>query len=168
MEQISKTKRIALLGILFAAALVLSYLESLLPPIPGLPPGIKLGLSNVVTMYCLYFVGFWPAVGLAALKAGFVLITRGATAAFLSAAGGLLSVGAMAIAIKLLGEKRKIAASVTGAVFHNVGQALAATAILSSTAVLVYAPVLVVAGVVVGVVTGLLLRAVLPALKRLR
>ncbi|NLX93720.1 MAG: Gx transporter family protein, partial [Clostridiales bacterium] len=45
------TKKIALLGILGAQALALSALENLIPAFPGLPPGAKPGLSNIVTMY---------------------------------------------------------------------------------------------------------------------
>ena len=44
------------MGLLFAVAVVLSYIEGMVT-IPGLPPGIKLGLSNIVTMYCVFFSG---------------------------------------------------------------------------------------------------------------
>ena len=43
-----KTERIALIGLLGALALVLGILENLLPPLPGMPPGAKAGLSNLV------------------------------------------------------------------------------------------------------------------------
>lgn len=46
-----KTERIALIGLLGALALVLGILENLLPPLPGMPPGAKAGLSNLVTMF---------------------------------------------------------------------------------------------------------------------
>ena len=79
------------LALLFAAAMALSWLEGLLPAFVPVP-GIKLGLSNVVTMYTLFFVGWPSAVVLAVLKGGFEMLTRGLTAGLLSAAGGLLSV----------------------------------------------------------------------------
>ena len=49
-----KTERIALIGLLGALALVLGILENLLPPLPGMPPGAKAGLSNLVTMFRRY------------------------------------------------------------------------------------------------------------------
>ena len=53
----SSAKFVAFTGILAAVALVLSLLESLLPPIPGMPPGAKLGLSNIVSMYAVGNLG---------------------------------------------------------------------------------------------------------------
>ena len=46
-----KAEHIALIGLLGALALVLGILENLLPPLPGMPPGAKAGLSNLVTMF---------------------------------------------------------------------------------------------------------------------
>jgi heptaprenyl diphosphate synthase len=50
-------RRVAFLGLLFALAVVLSWLEWMIPALPALPPGVKLGLSNIVTMYTLFFIG---------------------------------------------------------------------------------------------------------------
>ena len=44
-------KQIAVMGMLTALSSALSFLEWLLPPVPGLPPGVKLGLANVVVMF---------------------------------------------------------------------------------------------------------------------
>ena len=55
--QNSKAKEVALGGVLFALALALSFLESVITPLLGLMPGIKLGLSNVVVMYAMFFMG---------------------------------------------------------------------------------------------------------------
>jgi heptaprenyl diphosphate synthase len=158
-----QTKRIAAMGLLFALAAALSYLESLVPGIPI--PGIKLGLSNIVTMYCLFFAGAVPALILAALKAALVLITRGAVAAALSLAGGLLAVAAMVLARRLKASDG--AASVAGAVAHNAGQTAAACLILRSWTALYYLPILLISGIIMGTVTAFILRFVMPALKKL-
>lgn len=81
-----KTRELTALGLLFALALILSFLEGLLPPVPFLPPGVKPGLSNIVTMYCLLYLGAGQALLLAVLKAGVACITRGITAGTGSAA----------------------------------------------------------------------------------
>ena len=70
---------------LFALAIALSYLESLVSPLLGLMPAIKLGLSNIVVMYALLFLRTRTALLLVVLKALFAFLTRGATAGFLSA-----------------------------------------------------------------------------------
>ena len=84
-----KIQYITTMGLFFALALVLSALEGLLPPMPFLPPGVKLGLSNIVTMYCLLYLGAGSAYAVVVLKSAFVFITRGATAFFMSFCGGL-------------------------------------------------------------------------------
>ena len=76
---------------LFALAIALSYLESLVSPLLGLMPAIKLGLSNIVVMYALLFLRTRTALLLVVLKALFAFLTRGATAGFLSLCGGALS-----------------------------------------------------------------------------
>ena len=56
-KKTSPAKEAALMGMLFAMAMALSFAESLLPVLPMLPPGFKLGLSNIVTMYALFVLG---------------------------------------------------------------------------------------------------------------
>ena len=87
----SPARRAAELGIFAALALVLSFLESLLPPLPMMPPGAKLGLSNIVTMFLASSQGLVPALLIALLKGLFAGVTRGFTAMVLSLAGGMLS-----------------------------------------------------------------------------
>ena len=82
-------REIALMGLLFAMAMALSVAESLLPVLPMLPPGFKLGLSNIVTMYALFMLGVRKGLTIAVLKSCFVLLTRAPVAAFLSLCGGI-------------------------------------------------------------------------------
>ena len=90
-----KTRHIALSGLLFALAMALSFIEGSLV-IPGLLPGMKLGLANIVVMYALFFMGVKQALVLDVLKALFVFLVSGFTAGFLSLCGGLLSLLVMA------------------------------------------------------------------------
>ena len=68
-----KTHEIALSGLLFALAMALSFIEGTLV-IPGLAPGMKLGLANIVVMYALFFMGARQALYLDLLKALFVFL----------------------------------------------------------------------------------------------
>lgn len=159
-------RRVALTGMLFALAIVLSFFESLITPVFALPPGIKLGLANIVVMYALFFLDWKPALLLVVLKAGFSFAVRGAVAGVLSLSGGLVSLGVMLLL--MLPQKKQVSMlliSLMGAVAHNLAQLLVVT-LMTGRYTLYYAPVLVVAGVVVGIITSLLLRVVLPALEK--
>ena len=128
-----KTHEIALSGLLFALAMALSFLEGTLV-IPGLAPGMKLGLANIVVMYALFFMS---------LLVMWVLY------------------------YKLPFQPTWFILSVCGALAHNIGQLLGAGLILSSAMSLYYAPVMLVLGLIMGALTSLTLKAILPALGRL-
>ena len=163
-----KVKRLALMGLLFALAMALSFLESLLPALPMLPPGIRLGLSNIVTMYALFVLGPVSGYTIAVLKALFVLLTRGAVAAAMSAAGGVFSVTVMLLLSLLPGIKEQyLLLSVFGGAAHNIGQLVMARFIINNQYVWYYFPVLLAAGLLMGAITGMALRVVLPYLNRL-
>ena len=163
-----KVKRLALMGLLFALAMALSFLESLLPALPMLPPGIRLGLSNIVTMYALFVLGPVSGYTIAVLKALLVLLTRGAVAAAMSAAGGVFSVTIMLLLSLLPGIKEQyLLLSVFGGAAHNIGQLVMARFIINNQYVWYYFPVLLVAGLLMGAITGMALRVVLPYLNRL-
>ena len=158
----------ALMGMLFAMAMALSFAESMLPVLPMLPPGFKLGLSNIITMYALFMLGTRKGFTIAVMKSFFVLLTRAPMAAFMSLCGGLLSVVCMALCARvrwLRGDYMLL--SVIGALAHNFGQLLASVA-YTSTVMFYYLPVLVVSGVIMGVITGVVLRVVVPHINKLR
>lgn len=162
-----KTHEIALSGLLFALAMALSFIEGTLV-IPGLMPGMKLGLANIVVMYALFFMGAKQALVLDLLKALFVFLASGWTAGFLSLCGGLLSLLVMWILYYHFPVRPTwFILSVCGALFHNVGQLLGASVILSSAMSLYYAPVMLILGLVMGAVTSVTLRAILPALGKI-
>lgn len=163
----TKTQKITLLGILGAQALALSFIENLLPAMPFLPPGVKLGLSNIVTMFTAGTMGFLPALAVTLIKSLFVLLTRGVTAFFMSFGGGFLSTVAMCLMIKLVKDKTGfIGVAVVSAVCHNIGQLAVSIIVTKTTAFVYYAPVLLLSGVVMGVITGIILKAVMPLLMK--
>lgn len=155
---------VALSGLLTALALAFSLLESMLPPLPGLPPGAKLGLSNVVMMYAAGTLGLPWAMALALVKGGFALLNRGAAAGAMSLSGGLLSTFCVWVLLK----KTKASLALTGvcgALAHNTGQLLVAYALMGA-AVVGYAPVLAGVSVATGLLTGTVLKISLPPLER--
>lgn len=163
----SKAKQTALSGMLFALAMALSFAEGSLT-IPGLLPGMKLGLANVVVMYALLFMGAGQALILDLLKALFVFLVSGPTAGFLSLCGGMLSLLVMWLLYDVLPVRPTwFILSVSGAFAHNIGQLLGAAAIISSSLSFYYTPVMLVLGLAMGALTALVLRALLPALDKL-
>lgn len=158
------TYQLTLLSLLFALSLALTAVEYMLPPIPLLPPGVKLGLSNIVTMYCLFFLGKKSAFSIVILKSGFVFLMRGFTSFILSISGGILSALVMLLLLSLSAKGISyLIISIAGAITHNLGQLAAASFILGTGVVLAYTPLLLVSGVIMGNVTGGLLRLVMPA-----
>lgn len=162
----SKAREVALTGMLFALAMALSYMESLITPLLGLMPGMKLGLANIVVMYALLFLRGRTALLLVLLKALFSFLTRGATAGLLSLCGGGLSFVVLWLLLRAPFAVTGYIFSVSGALAHNLGQLLGAGVVLSSAMALGYAPAELLAGLVVGCLTSGLSYALFPALAR--
>jgi heptaprenyl diphosphate synthase len=162
-------KKTAFMGLMLAVILVLAMLEHMLPPLPLLPPNVRFGLSNIVTMYCVFFIGRPQAVTLNILKSFFVLLTRGPLAGLLSLSGGMLSILVIILLVWVFKEKISYAAiSIAGACAHNLGQYAVVSLILDAPYLVYYLPVLLGAGVATGLVTGALLVAVMPLVKGLK
>lgn len=159
------TGRVALGGLLGALVLSFSFLEGMLPPLPGMPPGARLGLSNIVTMYAAGSLGLPFALALAAIKAGAAFLGRGVTAGMMSLSGGLLSTFCMWLLLKKTRASLALT-GVCGALAHN-GAQLAVACCLTSPAALGYAPFLVGFGLGTGILTGTVLKLTLPPLEKL-
>ena len=156
---------VARMGLQLAAACALSAVESMIL-LPGAPPGVKLGLSNVVTMCCLFGMGSRPAYQVAVLQGLCVGLTLGPEAARLRLGGGLLSLSVLV----LLCRRRRpalgwVGLGVCGAVSHNIGQMLLAR-FFTNAFLFYYLPVLLVSGVIMGTITGRIVASLLPYWER--
>ena len=160
-------KRMVFLAIMTSSAIIIHFIESLFP-LPFILPGIKLGLSNAVSLVVLYIYG--------PISAFIILIIRVLLSSFLyaglsgvifSLAGGVLSLSVMVI-IWRLREKGFgiVGASTAGGVFHNIGQILAAYAVLRTDSVFFYLPVLIISGTITGIATGILAGILVPRLNK--
>ena len=149
------TKKIALLGLCTAVAMVRAYAEHLLPPLFTAVPGIKLGLPNIAIIFVLYRIGFGEAaaVSLVRMVAVSMLFGNPVTLAY-SLAGGALSLLGMAI-LKKLDFLSTVGVSVAGGVLHNVGQILMAMLLLGTAELGYYLIVLAITGTVSGILVGL-------------
>jgi heptaprenyl diphosphate synthase len=159
MNVSEKTRKAALMGILLAAAVALSWCEQALPPLPMLPPNFRYGLANVAVMYCFFQVGKGGAATLNVLKSLFVALTRGPFAGAMSLCGGMAAILAL-VALSAMKRERLtyVMAGVSAALAHNLGQLVAAAAVVRTNILPAYLPGLIVAGVITGALTGTLLR----------
>jgi len=155
----NSTRRMVTLALLISAAMVLSYVESLLPALATVP-GVKVGLANAVTLFALYVLDTRGAICISVMRVSLSALLFGSAVSFIySAAGAALSLLVMII-LRRLDLFSSIGVSVAGGVAHNVGQVVAASLTLESLGILYYiAPLLIsgtLAGAFIGVVTGLL------------
>ncbi len=145
----------AVLGLLTAVGLIIFTIEGLLPPLTPIP-GIKLGLANIVTLYALYALSPRDAAAVSILRILLAAIFAGqAVSLWYSLAGGIFCLISMTAAKKLFSEEYMEFTSIVGALFHNMGQLLAAVLLLENTAILLYFPFLALGGVVCGLFTGI-------------
>lgn len=151
----SKTKKIALLGVLTGIALVLSYLEAILPPLYPAVPGIKVGLANIVIIFILYKYGVKEAATVSLLRVFIVALLFGNVMTFAySIAGAVLSVLLMGL-FKKINIFSQIGVSIIGGVAHNLGQILVAIVLLNSTQIAYYMVILTFTGTIAGVFVGI-------------
>ena len=151
----NQTKKIAFLGVCASVALVLAYVESLVPPLYAAVPGIKLGLPNVAVIFVLYRYGVKEAAAVSFVRMVAVALLFGnpMTLAY-SLAGGFLSLTAMAL-LRKVNFFSMVGVSVAGGVLHNVGQILMAILLLGTAELGYYLIVLAVTGTVSGIFVGL-------------
>ena len=149
-----KTRKMVLLGLLTAIALTIFMIEAQIPAVIPIP-GVKLGLSNIVTVFAVFTLGPWDGVAVLACRIFLGAVFAGNFSTILySAAGGFLSILVTMGLRKVLKENQIWAAGCLGAIAHSVGQMIAAIAITRTPGLLVYLPVLVIISIFTGLFTG--------------
>ncbi|MBO5237480.1 MAG: Gx transporter family protein [Lachnospiraceae bacterium] len=147
-------KKVAFLGMFSTLALILGWLESLLPVVP-FAPGVKIGLANLVSLLVLYRFGWKEAACVNMLRIGLSSALFGNIALLLySLAGAILSLITMCL-LKKTDKFSIVGISVAGAVMHNLGQIIVAAFLMENGVILYYLPILAVSGVIAGVLVGL-------------
>ncbi len=160
------TRKLLRLSLLAGVSMILFLVENQIPaPIPV--PGVKLGLGNIIVVCVLFLYGPKEALGVLAVKLVLSAVLTGNLGALAySAAGGLLSLGGMCLLRRWIAPGQLWAASVLGAMLHNLGQLLSALVITGTPGLLAYLPVLLLSGMVTGLFTGLAAQAVAARLKQ--
>lgn len=157
---------VAYLGLLLAFALILSYIETLIPFQFGIP-GIKLGLTNLAVILCIYLIGYREALLLALTKAIICgLLFGNLTMILYSLSGAFFSCIIMIIMVK--SDKFHLPlVSAAGGVMHNMGQLAVAYAVIKTYGILYYIPMLILSGFITGILIGIAASLVKPYISRI-
>lgn len=151
----TRIKRLTFLGLSATVALLLSYVEFLLPPLFVAVPGIKLGLPNIIIIFLLYRLGVRSAVTVSMIRLLISSILFGSAMTFAySLAGAILSLVVMGI-LKKTDLFSMPVVSIAGGVSHNLGQILVAMLLLNTPQIVYYMLVLTITGTISGCLIGL-------------
>lgn len=168
--KMKKTSKMVYIGLLVAQALVLYIFEGMIP-VPFITPGAKLGLANLIIVIGLYTLDNYKEAFLVLLLR-LILSTMfgGNLSSFLfSLAGGILSFSIMVIIKESLKDKVSIiGVSAAGAVFHNIGQLLMASIMVRNIGVMLYLPLLSIAGIGTGIFIGITANYAVNHLKKIK
>lgn len=157
-----KVQKMALLGVLTAAAIVIAILESFIPSI-GIP-GVKMGLANIVILLILYELGIVEAIIVNMLRVLMVSLIRGTFLSMgflMSLTGAFLSLAIMILFFVLIKKFSIIGVSVIGSIFHVTGQILIAMIFLGTAYIFLYLPVIAISAIITGVFVGIVAQLII-------
>ncbi|MBQ8303270.1 MAG: Gx transporter family protein [Clostridia bacterium] len=154
-----ETKKLTLLSALVAVAMILSYIESLVPAFVAVP-GVKIGLSNIATVFALYALGPTYAVCVSVVRVVLSALLFGNFVSLIYSLSGAALALLVMILLKRLNCFSTVGVSVSGGVMHNAGQIIAACIVMENAAISLYIIPLIISGtlsgVAIGIVAGLL------------
>jgi len=161
-------KTLARAAILLAIALILGFLETLLPPVFPMLPYARIGLGNAAILLALLWIGVPYAAVILVLKCVVIGLFSGAPTMILySLAGGTLSLVVMTLLLRV-GANGLPAISAVGGIMHNIGQILVAMAVTGTVEIAVLLVYLALFGAVAGALIGVIVFFVDRATERVR
>ena len=159
------TKKLVTLSALIAVAMILSYVESLVPAFVAVP-GVKIGLSNIATVFALYALGWQYAVIVSLIRVLLsALLFGNAVSLIYSLSGAFLALLVM-ILLKKIDKFSSVGVSVAGGVCHNAGQIIAACIVMENAAISLYIIPLVISGTIAGIVIGIVAGILVERIKK--
>lgn len=150
----------AYMGLFLSLALILSYVESLIPFYFGVP-GVKLGLANLAVLLALYRYGWKEALVLNLARVFLSGFLFGNLFMVMYSLAGAFSSFLMMCLLKRAKGFSIIGVSMAGGVCHNIGQILVAYFVTKTAGIVFYLPMLLAAGLVTGLLIGVLGREII-------
>lgn len=147
--------RVAYDAVLTALALALFVVELQIPlPLPI--PGVKLGLSNIVSLFAMFALGPVDAAVILLARIGLGSLFAGSVMSLLySLAGGALCYAVTLLLYRIVTAKQIWVAGIFGAVSHVAAQVAVAAAVTDTWQVFYYLPILVAVAIATGALTGM-------------
>ena len=162
-----KTKKVAFLGMCVALSMILSFVESQIPPLVAVP-GVKVGLPNIVMVFMLYKIGAKETAIVSIIRVILVGFLFGTPLSMIySLVGAALSLIGMII-LKKTNLFAPVTVSVVGGILHNVGQIATACFVMDTAEIAYYLPVLLITGTIAGVLIGLCAAMILKRLEKMK
>lgn len=150
-----KTKKLVLLALLDAIALTIFMVEAQIPALVPIP-GIKIGLSNIVTVFTVFAIGPWEGAAVLFVRIFLGAVFAGNFSSILySGAGGLCAILVTMLLRKILTQRQLWVAGSLGAVAHSIGQMAMAIMVTGTPAIAVYLPIMIACSIITGLFTGL-------------
>ncbi len=162
----SNIRKVVVLSLLTAVSVIIFVLEAQIPSFIPIP-GVKLGLSNVVSLSVLLLFGFWDSSAVILIRCFLGSLLSGQLSALpYSLTGGFLALIVMWSLHKIIKENQIFILSAIGAIFHNVGQICMACIITDTPGLVMYLPILLISGIMTGLFTGFTVQFFQPKLKK--
>ena len=149
-----KTKKLTFMALLTAIALTICMVEAQIPPVVPIQ-GVKLGLSNIVTVFAVFVLGPGEAAAILGCRIFLGAVFGSFSSIFYSAAGGLCAILTTIGLRRILKESQIWVAGCLGAVAHSVGQMAVAVVVAGTPYMAMYLPVMIACSIVTGLFTGL-------------
>ena len=161
-----KVKKITFLGLFTSAALILSFLETLIPNIVPIP-GFKIGLANFAILLALYIYDYKEAIIVDLVRIILSALLFGSMFSLIYSLSGAVLALLVEIIVKKVDKFSVLGVSVLGAIFHNIGQFILAICILKSFSLLYYLPFTLLFCILTGAFNGYLVHILKDRLKKL-
>ena len=150
-----KVKKLTLMALLCAIALTIFMIEAQIPPLVPIP-GVKMGLSNIITVFAVFILGPGEAAVILFGRIFLGAVFAGNFSSILySASGGLLAILVTIGLRKILTQRQLWIAGCLGAIAHSIGQMAMAVLVTGTISIAVYLPIMIVCSIVTGIFTGL-------------
>ena len=150
-----KVKKLTVMALLCAIALTIFMIEAQIPPVIPIP-GVKPGLSNIVTVFSVFVMGPLEAAVILFGRIFLGAVFAGNFSSILySASGGLLAILVTIGLRRILSVQQLWVAGCLGAIAHSVGQMTAAVLVMGTVSIAIYLPIMIVCSIVTGLFTGL-------------
>jgi len=156
-------KKLIRMSMLISLSVVISIIESYIPILNNVIPGLRLGLSNIIILFVLYKYGFKDSLYVSIVRVFLVGLLRTgifSISFFFSLSGAIFSIISMYL-VKKIKIFSVIGVSIIGSITHSIGQIIIAIFILNNENVIYYLPYLLIFSIPTGIITGMITKKIL-------